>query len=203
MDIDWLTPLDFDIIDGWISEAAAKWAEKEKEKNQAIGEARAEQELAFRDAIVSKKSEKIGKSEKFFWITVNPKKEVKLPQLMKAIEKMYSKKWISCYAYVYENTAGGHIHSHGLIKATYESARARKELGNSVKDICDISNVHCFKFVELDEEKAIQKMQYMLGKKKPKKLSDVELTKKWREENHLKEIYSSEVPPILLEPREQ
>lgn len=186
-----------------ISESAKKWAENRKSQNQTIGEDRAEQEVAFRDAIISQKSEKIGKSEKFFWVTVNPRKDVELPKLITTVSKMYKKKWIQNYFYVYETTKNNHNHSHGLIKAKYESARARKELGNSVKDICDISNVHCFKFVELTEEKAKQKLLYMLGQKKTQKLDDVQLTQEWREKEHLKPYYSSEVPPILLEPREK
>lgn len=190
----WWTPaIEFE-LDNLIITRAAEWAEKEKFQNQTIGEARAQQELAFRDAIVSEKSEKKGKSEKFFWITVNPKKDVELPALIKCQQKMIKKKWIENYAYVYETTTNNHIHTHTLIKANYEAARARKELGNSVKDICNVANVACFKFVILNLEEAKQKFAYMLGKKKPGKMESVELTKKWRKDNMLKEIYSSEVP---------
>lgn len=177
-----------------VQDAVKNWAETEKNKNQGIGEARAVQEIAFRDAIISEKSEKIGKSEKFFWVTVNPKTDVDLKTLIKCQQKMINKKWIDVYSYVYETTTNNHIHTHTLIKAQYEPARARKELASSVKDICDITNVHCFKFVVLDAEKAAQKLKYMLGEKKDSKLESVELTKKWREDNLLKEIYSSESP---------
>lgn len=181
-----------DILYDGFSQAAAEWAESEKNKNSTIGEARAQQELAFREELISVKSEKVGKSEKFFWITVNPKKDVSLSELIKATEKTVLKKWVQTFAYVYETTAMNHIHSHILIKSTYEVARARKEVANTIKHICDTNNVHCYKFVVLDEEAAKQKLDYMLGKKQPKKLDNVEITKQWRKDNELKEIYTSE-----------
>lgn len=174
--------------------SAAEWWEREKFLLQSEGEARAIRELAFRDAIISEKSEKMENSEKFFWITINPRPGVSLPELMKVQEKMISKKWIQSYAYVYENTDKGHIHTHTLIKAEYEPSRARKEIASTAKSICDVSNVHIFKFVVLDAEKAKQKLSYMLGNKKPNKMQGVDLTTKWRVENHLKKIYSSKVP---------
>lgn len=180
-------------------EAARAWSENENFKNQSIGEARAIQELAFRDAVVSEKSKKIGKSEKYFWITVNPAKGTELPHFEKLIKKMYSKKWISSYAYVFENTSNDHMHSHGLIKATYEAARARKELSNSVSSVCMINNTSCFKFVQVTEEVAKEKLSYMLGQKKPKKLNDVEFTKQWRLDKNLQPIYHSPSPLILLD----
>lgn len=196
----WEYPVDFEDfqnIENLISARAAQWAESEKYKNQNIGEARAIQELAFRDAIVSAKSEKIGKKEKFFWVTVNPdpSKIAGNPDLFfTTIHKMYRKKWIDKYAYVFETTKGSHIHSHGLIKASYETARARKELATTVAKLCNISNVHCFKFVILTEEQAKEKMEYMLGKKQSSKLDDVEITIKWRLENDLQPIYTNEEP---------
>lgn len=194
---EWEFPVDYN-IDEVISLRAKEWAESRKIKNETIGEDRAQQELAFRDYLVSEKSEKKGKSEKFFWVTINPKPGVELPTIIRSVSKMYKKKWIDCYAYVYENTEKGHIHSHGLIKCKYESARARKELCNSVKDICDVHNVHCFKFVILDKEKAYQKMVYMCGQKKSEKMANVKLTEEWREKEMIKPIYTSDELPILL-----
>lgn len=199
---EWEFPVDFN-YDEVISYRAKEWAESRKIKNETIGEDRAQQELAFRDYLVSEKSEKIGNSEKFFWITVNPRLEVDLPTLVKTVQKAYKKKWAQNHAYVFETTRNNHIHSHGLVKANYEAARARKEFANSFKDICDITNVHCFKFVILDEAKAKQKLEYMFGNKKDSKKEDVELTIAWRKENHLEDIYLNEGPLILLDPRNE
>lgn len=185
-------------LDHIITEATKRWAESEKNRNQSIGESRAEQELAFREFLTTVKTEKLGKSEKFLWITVNPKKGIDLATFMLAIKKAYSKKWMDRWAYIFENTANDHIHSHGLVRTTYEFSRAKKEIGNSIKHLCDITNPHCYKVVAVSEEVAQEKMLYMLGKKKLAKLADVELTRKWREENNISEIYTSEVAPILL-----
>lgn len=218
MSFEWTTHMDFELeandalwsaselelfdtpLETIISRAVKRYTETEKSRNQSIGEARAVQELAFRDAIVSEKSERFGKKEKYFWITINPRKDVSLPDLMQTVQKMYSKKWIDKYAYIFENTATGHMHSHGLIKASYEPTRARKELANSVKNICLVTNVHCFKFVLIDEKTAREKMDYMLGKKKASKMDDVKLTVDWRSKHNIKQIYISEGSPILLEP---
>lgn len=201
-DIDPDTGLDHEIFGKFISDIVERWSENHKNELQQIGEDRAVTELSFRDAIISQKSEKIGKSEKYFWVTVNPIKGTSLQSIVTQTRKMYSKKWIESYAYVYETTKDNHIHTHGLIKANYEAARARKELANSVAKICNTANTHCFKFVILDRQKAVQKMSYILGQKQSKKLENVELTKKWREEEMLKEMYESEERPILLVPRE-
>lgn len=201
--IDAETGFDFEIFQEIAMKAAEAWSENRKSELETIGEDRAVTELAFRDAIVSEKSEKIGKSEKYFWVTVNPKNGTKLTDIIRATQKMYSKKWIEQYAYVYENTPQGHIHTHGLIKASYEASRARKELGNTVKSFCNIANTHCFKFVVLDAEKATQKMSYILGQKQSKKLDNVNFTIEWRKEEMLKEVYENEERPILLVPRER
>lgn len=203
MDIDSDTGVDLEYFQEIISEAAERWSENRKNELQTIGEDRAVMELAFRDAIVSEKSEKIGKSEKWFWVTVNPVNGTKLTDIIKATQKMYSKTWINQYAYVYENTPTGHIHTHGLIQATYEASRARKELGNSVKNLCNIANTHCFKFVVLDKQKAAQKMSYILGNKQSKKMDNVKFTLEWRQQEMLKEMYENEERPILLVPREK
>lgn len=202
--IDSDTGMDHEFFDEFICEVVDRWSENRNSELQTIGEDRAVTELAFRDAIITEKSEKLGKSEKYIWITVNPVKGTSLQKIMSHVSKMYKKKWIDSYAYVYENTINGHIHSHGLIKATYEAKRAFKELANSVKPICNVADVkHCFKVVFLDAAKAKQKMQYILGHKQSKKLDNVKLTEKWREEEMLKPIYESEEHPILLVPREK
>jgi len=201
--IDSATGMDFEFFDMYLTECANRWAEERKFQLETIGQDHAVTELAFRDAVVSQKSERLGKSEKFFWITVNPAKGTSLPDIIRSVTKMYRKKWVTSYTYVYENTADNHIHSHGLIKATYEASRARRECASSVKNICLTSSTNCFKFVELDEEKAKQKMNYMLGKKQSKKMDNVLLTEKWRLDEMLAPFYSSEDLTILLDPREQ
>jgi hypothetical protein len=188
-------------------EAMDQWSENRKIRNDTMGEDRAQQELAFRDYIVSEKSEKIGNSEKFFWITVNPRTggddAVPLDEFVKTIHKMYKKKWILSYMYVFENTDKGHFHSHGLIRAKYEAKRAFNECSNTVKHVCNTAHNSCFHFVELKDEAAVrQKFDYMMGFKQDRKKPNVQLTIDWRAAESLLDYYSSEVPLILLGPRE-
>lgn len=200
---EWEFPCDFGEdgnLDNLIARKAREFAESENFKNETIGEARAIQEQSFRNAILNGKTEKNRKTGKYFWITINPRKDIKLPAIVAAVENVYKKKWIGKYAYVFETTEKEHQHSHGLIYAEYEPGRAHKEIGNTIKHICDITNVACFKFVVIDEEKAKQKMEYMLGKKKPKKQKGVQITLEWRKLNKLSDIYTSE-SPILLDSR--
>lgn len=172
--------------------------ESEKTKNQTRGRALAEIELSRREFLDSGKSENSGKSEKFLWVTVNPKPETNLDVFVKTIHKMYSKKWISNSAYIFETTENGHFHSHGIIKCNYEFARAKKELANTVSNMCMVSNTHCLKIVLITEDVAIQKFNYMNGKKTQKKIKHVEISKTWRSTNKLQEIYFSNAPLTLL-----
>lgn len=174
--------------------------DRKKIENQTIGRSRAYQELAFRDFIASENRKNAENSgNKLFWITINPKPGISLETLKKNTLKMYSKKWIKGYMYVYETTSNGHNHTHGLIVADYEISRARKELASTASSICDISNVHCFKFVVLDDPNvAQQKMNYMMGLKQSKKEENVSITKQWRKQNNLAELYESATSPLIL-----
>lgn len=181
-----------------LTDSANRWAENGKNTAECNGENRAYGELAFRSKLISERSEIAGKSGKFLWITVNPAKGTLLPDLLACVHRMYSKKWIQYSVHVYENTVNNHQHSHGLLYCEYELKRAIKELKNSVSKICAVDNPHCFKCVMVPEDIAKEKMLYMLGKKKTKKLGDVDLTREWRTAEKLKEIYVKGEAQFLL-----
>lgn len=165
------------------------WAETEKIKNEAIGRAQAQSELSRRAYLDSVKTEKTGKNgKKYLWVTVNPKQDVKLADFVKVIHKMYSKKWASKCAYIFE--ISDKFHSHGLIACEYEYARAKRELGNTVSGVCDINNSHIFKVVCIvDETIAMEKFRYMCGLKQKKKACHVKKSEVWRKENNLQSMY--------------
>lgn len=190
--LDYIIERHAESYDRIISEEAKKWSESRKLKNQLIGKDRAQQEISFREEIISEKSEKLGNTGKFFWITVNPVKDTPFQKLKSKIELMVKHKWIEAYTYVYENTENNHIHSHVLLKADYEPARVHKECARSVATICNTANTSCFKFVILDLELAKQKYSYMMGIKTSKKEKSMEICKKWREDNNIKPYYQSE-----------
>lgn len=128
----------------------------------------------------------------YVWITVNPKKGVTLDELQKKVQKMYSKKWIQSYMYVYEIGEKGNHHSHGLIKTAQRRDKVKAQLANSVKDITTVTNEHCFCIRFLTDLAVVQdKIWYMTGEKQDKKLHAVEETKKWRTENGIADTYGT------------
>jgi len=128
----------------------------------------------------------------YAWITVNPKKDVSLEQLLKAVKKMYSHKWISRYMYIFEIGDNGHNHSHGLIKFDeFPRHKVVTQTKNSVKQICDINNSHCFCIRFVTEDVAYDKVQYMLGLKASNKMDAVQATEKWRADNNIEKYYIS------------
>lgn len=179
-------------MDKFIFELVEAHAETEKLANRSRGWNAGESELSRRNFLDSQKEEKMGKGEKYFWITVNCKPDVDLSVFVETIHKMYSKKWIENFFYVFE--IGGenqNKHCHGLIKATYQLSRAKKELGNSVKDLCNINISSCFYFACVKtEDVALEKISYMLGQKCQDKVPHFEESKIWRAENNLNEFYA-------------
>jgi len=134
----------------------------------------------------------------YAWITVNPKLDITLPDFVKVIHKMYSKKWITNSLYIFEIGKNGHQHSHGLIKFNYRRDKVVKELKNSCKNICnvEINNCFCLRFLT-DEDQVVQKIRYMQGLKQDSKVDAVEESKKWRTEHSLEEFYGD---PNLVSP---
>jgi len=177
-----------EIHDYWETEDLKAWIE---------GRAQGQRELARREHLTNEKSEKLGKTAKIYWITVNPKHDITTEEMTKSIHKMYSKKWVKNSYYIFEVSEKKHQHSHGIIVSDYEYKRAIKELASSVKGICDTDNGRCFQVRVIDSSNAQQKMDYMVGKKATNKLEGVRLSKLWREENLIADYYGN--PHILLD----
>lgn len=133
----------------------------------------------------------------FLWITVNPKKTVTLTDFTKAIHKMYNRSIITNYYYIYEIGDNQHNHSHGLCLYDAPRHKIKDLLANSVKNVCDVTNDHCFCVRFINEEAAIEKFNYMLGKKQDKKTSAVEATVAWRTANAIQPYYGD---PKLVGP---
>lgn len=135
----------------------------------------------------------------YVWVTVNPKKDVSLPDLLKTVHKMYNKVWVEQCMYVFEIGDNRHNHSHGLIKysVNFRKDKVKPQLANTVKNICDIKNDHCFCVRFIDEDAAEQKIHYMLGTKQDIKQDAVEATTKWREENNIEKYYINGTPNLV------
>lgn len=141
----------------------------------------------------------------YVWVTVNPRKEVSLQDLLKNVHKMYKKVWIEKALYIFEIGATKHNHSHGIIqfKPGMSKAKIIQQLANSVKSITntEINNCFCVRFVT--QEQAKKNINYMLGQKQQEKMQAVKDTLEWRVQNNILPYYTSGdisllVPEITL-----
>lgn len=139
----------------------------------------------------------------YVWVTVNPRDGVTVDELMKKVHKMYKKVWIQKCAYVFEIGKNGRHHSHGLIKVRegFRNDKTKSLLANSVKDITDIKNDHCFCVRFIDEEAAKEKLRYMMGEKADEKQDAVIETQIWRSEFDIQNMYGDST--LLVSPQNQ
>lgn len=147
-------------------------------------------------------AKKFTTKSKYMMVTVNPKPDIELDDFIKKIEKYVSRKMVKKYAYVYEvrkyeekEYVG--LHSHILLEYDGTPSNFRRNTKNTFKKICDTNNSHILNFKFVPEEHLSDKMEYLKGKKVTKKMTSVELSKRYREENELENLYESE-PPLPL-----
>lgn len=141
---------------------------------------------------------KSGESTHIF-LTVNSRPGTTLQNFMKKIRKCANKKWCTDIAVVIEQRSediahmGEGIHAHMLINRGTEAAKARKELKNTFKDICDVENPHCLN-IQWRKGNGVEKaLNYIKGiKKDEEKGKKMEIDKEWRKLNEIKEIYVTE-----------
>lgn len=128
----------------------------------------------------------------YYFITINPK-ECEIYDLEIIMKKILKKKWCEMYCYVYEQRGktedeqGKGKHIHMIIKKKTAKSSAIKEIYESIKEYCD--NKECIDIREISKYGKAIRERYMRGEKAEIKLQSVEIDKKWRRENKLKEIY--------------
>jgi len=135
---------------------------------------------------------------KYFFLTINPNSHIELLELIKVINKIISKKWITNYLYVYEQRGstleevGKGFHCHMIIERPNKPySHIIRELGNSANRVCDVSNYHFFNIKSITEEECLRKIEYITGTK-----ADVEKHQKqsmdivFRRMNKLKSFYN-------------
>lgn len=131
----------------------------------------------------------------YMLVTVNPRPEVKLPELKKAIEKFLRKKTISQYFYVYEvRTEDTGLHCHILLKYDIKPYDFKRGAKNTFKGVCDSSNPSCLNFKFIDEDTLPSKVEYLLGNKKDSKMKGVSQCRKFRIANNLPAFIESSPP---------
>lgn len=139
---------------------------------------------------------KIEIEKEWYFLTVNPKPDIKLTDFMKTIEKALKKRWINYYIMVIEQRGeseaeiGKGFHTHIIFNKGIKHCKVITEMSNTFKKMCDTSNYHLFNLKSIGEEEKKRKVEYILGEK-----ADVEKHLKqqmdiiFRERNKLKSYY--------------
>lgn len=151
----------------------------------------------------SSREGKMGNLEnsQYLFITVNPAPECTLDTFKHLINKMLTKKWLSKYIYVLEqrgvdeDTMGKGFHMHMIIQPPEGKSKAHiiREIGNTYKKVCDVTNFHCYNTKYIDQEEYLRKLEYMLGVKEStsdnKKDLKQAMDKVWRQKENLQSYY--------------
>lgn len=140
-----------------------------------------------------------GKKESIFWITINPKSDVKLNEFLIKLKKASTKAWIDQFYYNIEQRgetieeAGKGLHSHFLIKAkTYKKiSHARDEFYNTFKNM--VGNPKHVDVKSYPLSMMQDKLDYLQGKKwDDEKQTKVAVDNYFREKNKLLLLYTNE-----------
>lgn len=125
-------------------------------------------------------------------ITINPRADVSLRDLVKVVDKLIKKKTITHYAYVYEvRKENEGLHCHMLVKYDDKPYNFKRGVKNTCKNICDSNNPNILNFKFIPEEHLLQKFKYILGEKKSSKMSGVNYTIEYRKRHNINNIYES------------
>lgn len=150
--------------------------------------------------ICEKAKDRVVTKPVFVLLTINPKPGITFQELDKKIQKFTKRKFIKSYKYVYEirKEGGKGLHCHIVLHYTCKPYDLKRASRSTFKDICEVNNPSILNIRYIEPEDLQQKISYIQGNKQDKKLKSVKLTKQWRLENNIQDIYSSEHP---LEPK--
>lgn len=138
-------------------------------------------------------------------ITINPYLHTKMSELKAVVEKIVSKKWITTYAYTYEQRSESNdeykgFHCHLLLYRQEKSnSHLIREIRNTCKNICDISNTHILNFRNLKGEDDVKKAyNYITGiKADENKHIKQMIDKEFRNYYYLRAYYEKDPKNIL------
>lgn len=137
-------------------------------------------------------------SSSHIFLTLNPDPTHTLDDIKKYIFKCITKKWIKQYWISFEqrgrteDTRGTGIHCHILINRGVEPGKARRELKNTFKNLCNVDNPHLLNFKWITEKSLENHIKYITGEKRPKddKEDMMAQDKLWREKYQLEPYYT-------------
>lgn len=110
-------------------------------------------------------------NKEWYFLTVNPKPDITLKEFMKTIQKALVKKWITYYIFVIEqrgeteNELGKGFHTHIIFNKGIKHCKIVKEMSNTFKNMCDVSNFHLFNIKNIGDEEKARKIEYITGTK--------------------------------------
>lgn len=139
---------------------------------------------------------KIEIEKEWYFLTVNPKPDIKLTDFMKTIEKALKKRWINYFIMVIEQRGeceaelGKGFHTHIIFNKGIKHCKVVTEMSNTFKKMCDTSNYHLFNLKSIGEEEKKRKIEYITGvKADEEKHLKQQMDIIFRERNKLKSYY--------------
>jgi hypothetical protein len=136
----------------------------------------------------------------YFFITVNPKPDVKLDLFMKLLVNFCKRKPITDYIYTIEQRGetieevGKGFHAHILVSwDPAMSKRVRQFCGETFKRVIGSNNNHIININKIPKEYFKDKIDYMTGLKwDPEKDQKLKIDKIFREQNNILLLYKND-----------
>lgn len=154
-----------------------------------------------RDELREKQAARLGTL--WLWLTISPKKEIKLKEFLEKVEKFAERKMFEDYLYVIEQRGqseeelGKGFHAHLLLKRSmkYKQNKIISNSKNTFKKMTNVDNHDIFNYHWCPEEYLKDKKEYILGtktgcEKDKKQFFDV----LFREKNNLNIYYKKTWP---------
>lgn len=149
-----------------------------------------------------KSKEKALKRKDLFWITINPKPGVTLKALKEQVQQVCSKRCFKYGYYTFEQRGktlkdmgkGVHCHLAMVRLHHFKPAPIRQAITKKLLKADIIGNAMAFDLRPYPMSWLKEKLEYMSGTKWDEEKDDaVEINKKWRVQNGLKNIYSHNI----------
>lgn len=134
----------------------------------------------------------------FLFVTINPKPTVTLEELKTASEKLVNRQMFSAYALAFEQRAsapeeagkGFHVHILMRRNLNYKPCRIKKNMCNTIKNICNVHDSRVFNVQFIGEDFARDKMKYITGGKTGDgKDQKMDIDDIFRKNSNLEKIY--------------
>lgn len=150
------------------------------------------EQIKFNNNVEKEVKDILGYKPMYKWLTISFSKEFSPSQIETQILNLMKKKLYENSVSVIEFTGAEgqyHPHIHSLILAEKTKTFQKNKLLKDISRICKVKS----NFIDIGDEAHLfhTRCNYIYGKKKDLKLSQVEADRKLRSENNLKEVYEN------------